>query len=121
MQEKLYPWRWAILVGVTVLLVSLRFSFIVPGGAAILVMQQYQCEPMMFSMILCPFPYFSGVLFCAHGRRRVADRHQASARLFAAAFVVSLLGALARCFYPATTGRSSPRASSWAWAWRRSA
>ena len=43
MQEKLYPWRWAILIGMTVLLVSLQFSFIVPGGAAILVMQQYQC------------------------------------------------------------------------------
>ena len=33
MQEKLYPWRWAILIGMTVLLVSLQFSFIVPGGA----------------------------------------------------------------------------------------
>ena len=66
MQEKLYPWRWAILIGMTVLLVSLQFSFIVPGGAAILVMQQYQCEPMMFSMIMS-IPYFSGVLFCMAG------------------------------------------------------
>ena len=95
MQEKLYPWRWAILIGMTVLLVSLQFSFIVPGGAAILVMQQYQCEPMMFSMIMS-IPYFSGVLFCMAGGV-LADR-LGLGKVFAAAFVVSLLGALARCF-----------------------
>ena len=95
MQEKLYPWRWAILIGMTVLLVSLQFSFIVPGGAAILVMQQYQCEPMMFSMIMS-IPYFSGVLFCMAGGV-LADR-MGLGKVFAAAFVVSLLGALARCF-----------------------
>ena len=95
MQEKLYPWRWAILIGMTVLLVSLQFSFIVPGGAAILVMQQYQCEPMMFSMIMS-IPYFSGVLFCMAGGV-LADR-LGLGKVFAAAFVVSLLGAFARCF-----------------------
>lgn len=95
MQEKLYPWRWAILIGMTVLLVSLQFSFIVPGGAAILVMQHYQCEPMMFSMIMS-IPYFSGVLFCMAGGV-LADR-MGLGKVFAAAFVVSLLGALARCF-----------------------
>ena len=95
MHVKLYPWRWAILIGMTVLLVSLQFSFIVPGGAAILVMQHYQCEPMMFSMIMS-IPYFSGVLFCMAGGV-LADR-MGLGKVFAAAFVVSLLGALARCF-----------------------
>ena len=39
-EEKLLPWRWAILVGMTILLVSLQFAFIIPGGAAMLVMQE---------------------------------------------------------------------------------
>lgn len=94
-EEKLYPWRWAILAGMTILLVSLQFAFIVPGGAALLVMQTYQCEPMMFSMIMS-IPYFSGVLFCMAGGV-LADRIGLG-KVFAFAFIVSLLGALARCF-----------------------
>lgn len=39
-EEKLYPWRWAILIGMTILLIGLQFAFILPGGAAIMVMQQ---------------------------------------------------------------------------------
>ena len=31
-EEKLYPWRWAILIGMMVLLISLQFAFIIPGG-----------------------------------------------------------------------------------------
>ncbi len=95
MKEKLYPWRWAILIGMTILLISLQFSFIVPGGAALLVMQEYQCEPMMFSMIMS-IPYFSGVLFCMAGGA-LADR-VGLGKVFAFAFAVSLIGALARCF-----------------------
>lgn len=95
MEEKLYPWRWAILIGMTVLLVSLQFSFIVPGGAAILVMHEYQCEPMMFSMVMS-IPYFSGVLFCIAGGV-LADR-LGLGKVFAVAFVISLMGSFARCF-----------------------
>lgn len=94
-EEKLYPWRWAILVGMTVLLVGLQFAFILPGGAAIMVMQQYQCEPMMFSMIMS-IPYFSGVLFCIAGGV-LADRIGLN-KVFLVAFIIAALGALARCF-----------------------
>ena len=94
-EEKLYPWRWAILVGMTILLIALQFAFILPGGAAVLVMQTYQCEPMMFSMIMS-IPYFSGVLFCIAGGV-LADRIGLN-KVFAVAFVIAALGALARCF-----------------------
>lgn len=94
-EEKLYPWRWAILIGMTILLIGLQFAFILPGGAAIMVMQQYQCEPTMFSMIMS-IPYFSGVLFCIAGGV-LADRVGLN-KVFLVAFVIAALGALARCF-----------------------
>lgn len=94
-EEKLYPWRWAILIGMLVLLVSLQFAFIIPGGAAILVMQTYQCEPMWFSMIMS-IPYFSGVLLCIAGGV-LADRIGLN-KVFAVAFAIAALGALGRCF-----------------------
>lgn len=94
-EEKLYPWRWAILIGMTILLIGLQFAFILPGGAAIMVMQQYQCEPMMFSMIMS-IPYFSGVLFCIAGGV-LADRVGLN-KVFLVAFVIAALGTLARCF-----------------------
>ena len=79
----------------TILLIGLQFAFILPGGAAIMVMQQYQCEPMMFSMIMS-IPYFSGVLFCIAGGV-LADRVGLN-KVFLVAFVIAALGALARCF-----------------------
>jgi len=94
-EEKLYPWRWAILVGMMILLISLQFAFIIPGGAAVLVMQTYQCEPMWFSMIMS-IPYFSGVLFCIAGGV-LADRIGLN-KVFAVAFIIAALGALGRCF-----------------------
>ena len=94
-EEKLYPWRWAILIGMMVLLVSLQFAFIIPGGAAVLVMQTYQIEPMWFSMIMS-IPYFSGVLFCIAGGV-LADRIGLN-KVFAVAFIIAALGALGRCF-----------------------
>ncbi|MGN0077478.1 MAG: nitrate/nitrite transporter [Coriobacteriales bacterium] len=94
-EEKLYPWRWAILVGMTILLVALQFAFIIPGGAALLVMQEYQCEPMWFSMIMS-IPYFSGVLLCIAGGV-MADRIGLN-KVFAVAFIIAALGALGRCF-----------------------
>ncbi len=94
-EEKLLPWRWAILIGMTILLVALQFSFIIPGGAALLVMQTYQCEPMAFSMIMS-IPYFSGVLLCIAGGV-LADRIGLG-KVFLVAFGIAALGALARCF-----------------------
>ena len=94
-EEKLYPWRWAILVGMMILLISLQFAFIIPGGAAVLVMQTYQIEPMWFSMIMS-IPYFSGVLFCIAGGV-LADRIGLN-KVFAVAFIIAALGALGRCF-----------------------
>lgn len=94
-EEKLYPWRWAILAGMTVLLIALQFSFIIPGGAALLVMQEYNCEPMWFSMIMS-IPYFSGVLLCIAGGV-LADRIGLN-KVFAVAFGIAALGALGRCF-----------------------
>ena len=41
MEEKLYPRRWAILAALFLCLVTLQFSFIVPGGAALAVMMRY--------------------------------------------------------------------------------
>lgn len=94
-EEKLLPWRWAILIGMTILLIALQFSFIIPGGAALMVMQEYQCEPMAFSMIMS-IPYFSGVLLCIAGGV-LADR-VGLGKVFFVAFAVAALGALARCF-----------------------
>lgn len=94
-EEKLYPWRWAILIGMFILLVSIQFAFILPGGAALLVMQTYQCEPMWFSMIMS-IPYFAGVCFCIAGGA-LADRIGLS-KVFAVCFAITAVGALARCF-----------------------
>ncbi|MDR2673089.1 MAG: MFS transporter [Coriobacteriales bacterium] len=61
-EEQLYPRRWAVLIALTIILVALQFSFIVPGGAAMLVMQNYLINPMEFSMVMS-IPYLSGILF----------------------------------------------------------
>lgn len=95
MNEKLLPWRWAILIGMTILLISLQFSFIIPGGAALLVMQVYECEPMAFSMIMS-IPYLSGVLLCVAGGV-LADRIGLG-KVFFVSFAIAALGALGRCF-----------------------
>lgn len=95
MGEKLYPWRWLILLTMLVQLVGSQFAFYLPGGAAILVMQDYQCEPMAFSMIM-NIPYFSGVLFCMLGGM-MADRYGMN-RVFVVAFSIAVLGCLGRCF-----------------------
>lgn len=61
-EEKLYPQRWLMLIALTCILVALQFAFILPGGAALLVMQTYGITPMEFSMVMS-IPYLSGVLF----------------------------------------------------------
>lgn len=62
MEEKLYPRRWAILAALFLCLVTLQFSFIVPGGAALAVMMRYGIDGTMFSMIMS-VPYFAGIVF----------------------------------------------------------
>ncbi|MEG0505275.1 MAG: hypothetical protein RR547_11570, partial [Raoultibacter sp.] len=61
-EEKLYSRRWAILIAMTCILVAIQFSFILPGGAAVLIMQTYAISPMEFSMVMS-IPYLSGFLF----------------------------------------------------------
>lgn len=108
-EEKLLPWRWAILIGMTILLIALQFSFIIPGGAALLVMQEYQCEPMAFSMIMS-IPYFSGVLLCIAGGV-LADRIGLG-KVFLAA-LASQLPELWPAASSSITGDCSSPASSW--------
>lgn len=75
-------------------LIGSQFAFYLPGGAAALVMQNYQCEPMAFSMVM-NIPYFSGVLFCMLGGV-LADRIGIN-KVFIAAFGVACIGCFARC------------------------
>ena len=93
-EEKLYPWRWVILFVMLLQLIGSQFAFYLPGGAAALVMQNYQCEPMAFSMVM-NIPYFSGVLFCMLGGV-LADRVGIN-KVFIAAFGVACVGCFARC------------------------
>lgn len=95
MEEKLYPRRWAILIGMTFILVAIQFSVILPGGGAILVMQQYGIEPMMFSMIMTA-PYLTGFLF-AIPAGAFADRIGLN-KVLVAGFVLCLIGVAIRIF-----------------------
>jgi len=62
MDEKMYPRRWGILAALFFALLFLQFTFIVPGGAALAVMEHYQINPMQFTMVMS-VPYLSGILF----------------------------------------------------------
>lgn len=92
-EERLYLRRWAILVGMTFILVAIQFSVILPGGGAILVMQQYGIEPMMFSMIMTA-PYLTGFLF-AIPAGAFADRIGLN-KVLVAGFVLCLIGVAIR-------------------------
>lgn len=61
-EETLYPRRFGILAALFFALLFLQFTFIVPGGAALGVMERYQINPMMFAMVMS-VPYLSGILF----------------------------------------------------------
>lgn len=61
-EEKLYPRRWGILAALFFALLFLQFTFIVPGGAALAIMEHYAINPMMFTMVMS-VPYLSGILF----------------------------------------------------------
>jgi len=94
-EEKLYPRRWAILVGMTFILVAIQFSVILPGGGAILVMQQYGIEPMMFSMVMTA-PYLTGFLF-AIPAGVLADRIGLN-KVLITGFLICLCGVAIRIF-----------------------
>lgn len=93
MEEKLYPRRWAILVGMTFILVAIQFSVILPGGGAVLVMAQYGIEPMMFSIIMTA-PYLTGFLF-AIPAGVLADRIGLN-KVLVSGFVLCLIGVAIR-------------------------
>ncbi len=61
-EEKLYPRRWGILAALFLALLFLQITFIIPGGAALAVMTQYQISPVLFGMVMS-VPYLSGILF----------------------------------------------------------
>jgi CP family cyanate transporter-like MFS transporter len=94
-QERLYPRRWAILVALTLILVALQFSFIVPGGAAMLVMGNYGLNPQQFSMIMS-IPYLSGILFGILSGV-LADRFGFN-KVIVTGFLFALVGATWRAF-----------------------
>jgi cyanate permease len=94
-EEKLYPRRWAILVGMTIVLIAIQFSVILPGGGAILVMQKYGIEPMAFSMIMTA-PYLMGFLF-AIPAGAFADRVGLN-KVLLTGFFLCLLGVAIRIF-----------------------
>ena len=94
-EEKLYPRRWAILIGMTCILIAIQFNNILPGGAAIATMQAYGIQPMMFSMIMSA-PYLSGFLFAILAGV-MADRIGLN-KILMAGFVAGLVGAIIRVF-----------------------
>ncbi|MDR1712665.1 MAG: MFS transporter [Coriobacteriales bacterium] len=94
-EEKLYPRRWAVLTGLTIILVALQFSFIVPGGAAALVFMNYGINPMQFSMVMS-IPYLSGILFGILSGV-LADRYGFN-KVIVVGFAFALIGAIWRAF-----------------------
>ncbi|MDR3137215.1 MAG: MFS transporter [Coriobacteriales bacterium] len=92
-EEQLYPRRWAVLIALTIILVALQFSFIVPGGAAMLVMQNYLINPMEFSMVMS-IPYLSGILFGVLSGV-LADRFGFN-KVIVTGFIFALIGAIWR-------------------------
>ena len=104
-EERLHPRRWAILVGMTFILVAIQFSVILPGGGAILVMQQYGIEPMMFSMIMTA-PYLTGFLF-AIPAGAFADRIGLNKVLVAGFVLAAVLAAIMSTMFVAVPSTSS--------------
>lgn len=94
-EEKLYPRRWAILIGMTCILIAIQFNNILPGGAAVATMQAYGIQPMMFSMIMSA-PYLSGFLFAILAGV-MADRIGLN-KILMAGFIAGLVGAIIRVF-----------------------
>ncbi|MCI8468810.1 MAG: MFS transporter [Eggerthellaceae bacterium] len=93
MEEQLLPRRWGILIGMTVILVAIQFAFILPGGAAVLIMQTYQIEPMAFSMIMS-IPYLAGFLFAILAGT-LADRVGLN-KILLIGFACALVGSVGR-------------------------
>lgn len=93
MEEKLYPKRWAILAALFICLVTLQFSFIIPGGAALAVMMQYGIDGTLFGMVMS-VPYFAGVIFGIF-LGTLADRVGVS-KVMVVSYVIALIGAVWR-------------------------
>lgn len=93
MEEKLYPRRWAILAALFLCLVTLQFSFIIPGGAALAVMMRYGIDGTLFSMVMS-VPYFAGIVFGIF-LGTLADRVGVS-KVMVACYVIALLGVVWR-------------------------
>lgn len=93
MEEKLYPRRWAILAALFLCLVTLQFSFIVPGGAALAVMMRYGIDGTLFSMIMS-VPYFAGIVFGIF-LGTLADRVGVS-KVMVVSYIIALIGVVWR-------------------------
>ena len=93
MEEKLYPRRWAILAALFLCLVTLQFSFIVPGGAALAVMMRYGIDGTLFSMIMS-VPYFAGIVFGIF-LGTLADRIGVS-KVMVVSYIIALIGVVWR-------------------------
>ena len=93
MEEKLYPRRWAILAALFLCLVTLQFSFIVPGGAALAVMMRYGIDGTLFSMIMS-VPYFAGIVFGIF-LGTLADRIGVS-KVMVVCYIIALVGVVWR-------------------------
>lgn len=89
MEEKLYPRRWAILAALFLCLVTLQFSFIIPGGAALSVMMRYGIDGTLFSMVMS-VPYFAGIVFGIF-LGTLADRVGVS-KVMVVCYVIALFG-----------------------------
>ncbi|MEG0323090.1 MAG: MFS transporter [Raoultibacter sp.] len=92
-EEKLYSRRWAILIAMTCILVAIQFSFILPGGAAVLIMQTYAISPMEFSMVMS-IPYLSGFLFAILAGT-LADRIGIN-KVIVGGLIIAFIGSCAR-------------------------
>ena len=93
MEEKLLPRRWGVLVALFIALTGLQTVLIVPGGAALPIMERYACTPTLFSMVMS-VSYFTGVLFGLFSGT-LADRIGVK-RVFLVGFVLALLGSIWR-------------------------
>lgn len=94
-EEKLYPRRWSVLAALFIALFCLQFSFIVPGGAAVAVMERYQITPMLYSIVMS-IPYLSGIIFGVFSGT-LADRIGVS-KVIAVGYIIALAGCIWRYF-----------------------
>ena len=93
MEETLLPRRWGVLAALFIALLGLQTVLIMPGGAALAIMQRYACDPTMFSMVMS-VSYFTGVLFGLFSGT-LSDRIGVK-KVFLVGFILALLGSIWR-------------------------